>query len=159
MKQLIYTLIGVVVIGGAIFIVVRSKDSVEQLPEATPVAEISPENHGEFVAIAPVSTPEGMVPSVPSVTGATVAVSMSDEAFEPDSLTIKAGDTVVFTNNGQALHWIASDPHPVHTNLSAFDAKKGIPTGETYSYTFMEKGTFGMHDHLHASIKGTIVVE
>ncbi len=159
MKQLLYTLIGVVIIGGAIFFMVRSKDAVEQLPEATPVAVISPENHGEFVAIAPVSTPNGVVSSIPAAAGATVAVSMSDEAFEPATLTIKAGDTVVFTNNGQALHWPASDPHPVHTNLSTFDAKKGITTGETYSYTFMNAGTFGMHDHLHASIKGTIVVE
>ncbi|MDA1168957.1 MAG: cupredoxin domain-containing protein [bacterium] len=149
MKQLLYTLIGVVVILGILFIVFGSNDIDEQMPQATPVAVISPESGGGLVALAP----------IPSVAGVTVAVSMSDEAFEPATLNISAGDTVVFTNNGQALHWIASDPHPAHNDLPGFDAKKGLATGETYSYTFVEAGTYGMHDHLNTKIKGTIVAE
>lgn len=148
MKQFFIVTVGVVVVVGAIFFMARSKNEDEQLPVVTSVATISPENYGEFVAIAPLTTPTTIV-----------AVSMSDEAFEPSTLTISAGDTVVFTNNGQALHWPASNPHPVHNNLPTFDAKKGLATGETYSYAFMEPGTFGMHDHVNAKIKGTIVVE
>lgn len=159
MKQFLAVTIGVVIIGGAIFFMVRSEDADELTVEATPVALISPEDHGAFVAIAPITTPNGVVASVPAGVANSVAVSMSDEAFEPATLSISAGDTVVFTNNGQALHWPASDPHPVHTDLLGFDAKKGLTTGETYSYVFTKPGTFGMHDHLNAKVKGTIVVE
>jgi plastocyanin len=54
--------------------------------------------------------------------------------------------------------WVASNPHPAHTDYSAFDAKKGYAPGESYSYTFTETGTFPFHDHLHSSLGGTIIV-
>lgn len=159
MKQLFVITIIIAVLAGVVIFMIRSKNSDEQVPQSTPVAIISPENHGEFVAMVPLSTPNSVVFSTPNVVGTTVAVSITDEAFEPATVNISVGDTVVFTNNGQALHWPASDPHPTHTNYSKFDAKKGIATGETYSYTFTEAGTYGMHDHLNAKVKGTIIVE
>ncbi len=87
------------------------------------------------------------------------SISMDEVGFDPSELTIPVGTTVVFLNNGQAPHWPASDPHPTHTDLSAFDAKKGLATGESFSYTFTEAGTYGIHDHLNPKAKGTIIVE
>jgi plastocyanin len=72
---------------------------------------------------------------------------------------VKAGTTVTFINNGQALHRPASDPHPIHTGLPGLDAGKGLATGETYVFTFTKVGTFGMHDHFNTSLKATIIVQ
>lgn len=55
--------------------------------------------------------------------------------------------------------WVASDPHPQHSDLPEFDSLKAIPQGESYLYTFTQKGTWGYHDHLNPSALGTIVVE
>jgi len=101
----------------------------------------------------------------PSPTGAdktadeAVVISITDTGFVPDQVTVDAGTTVTFVNNGQALHWPASDLHPTHQILPDFDAKRGLSTGETYSYTFTQSGTWSMHDHLNPSSAGTITVK
>ncbi|MEX1112358.1 MAG: cupredoxin domain-containing protein [Candidatus Andersenbacteria bacterium] len=86
-------------------------------------------------------------------------IRISETGFSPTQLTVAAGTTVTFVNDGQALHWPASDLHPTHTALPGFDAKRGLPTGETYSYTFTEVGTWRFHDHLNPQETGTVVVE
>lgn len=87
-----------------------------------------------------------------------VTISVDETGFHPSTVTIAAGTTVTFVNNGQANHWPASDVHPTHEILPGFDSKKGLATGETYSYTFTQVGTWPMHDHLVASNTGTITV-
>jgi plastocyanin len=92
-------------------------------------------------------------------TPTTHTVSYASTGFSPSSITIKAGDTVTFTNGTSSKMWVASDPHPQHTDFSDFDAGKGYEAGTSYSYTFMEAGTFTYHDHLHSSMRGTVTVE
>lgn len=89
----------------------------------------------------------------------THTVSYSSTGFSPSSITIKAGDTVTFTNGTSSKMWVASDPHPQHTDFSDFDAGKGYEAGTSYSYTFNTAGTYTYHDHLHASMRGTVIVE
>ena len=55
--------------------------------------------------------------------------------------------------------WVASAPHPTHTNYPGFDAKQGVASGEKYSFTFDKAGSWNYHDHLIPSNFGTIVVE
>lgn len=86
-------------------------------------------------------------------------VSMTSTGFSPATLTVKAGSTVTFQNDDTANHWIASNPHPTHTALPGFDAKKVIAPGASYSYTFTQTGTWSYHDHLNSEMTGTIVVE
>jgi len=88
-----------------------------------------------------------------------VVVSMTDEGFTPTAVSLPVGGTVMFVNNGQGLHWPASDVHPTHEILPDFDAKRGLTTGERYSYTFTEPGNWRFHDHLHPSFTGTINIE
>lgn len=97
--------------------------------------------------------------SLEIVTIEEMTVSITDTGFEPSKVTIPVGTTVVFVNNGQALHWPASDVHPTHEILPGFDAKRGLATGETYSYTFQTKGSWSMHDHLNPRATGIITVE
>ncbi|HLD40456.1 MAG TPA: plastocyanin/azurin family copper-binding protein [Candidatus Nanoarchaeia archaeon] len=90
--------------------------------------------------------------------------------FEPKTLTVKVGTTVTFFNEDSSKHWPASAVHPTHTAYPGsdikkcgsgeviFDACKGLEQGESFSFTFNEKGSWGYHDHLRASMTGKIVV-
>lgn len=97
--------------------------------------------------IAPVAQPE------------VVEIKMTANGFSPSTVTIQKGDYVQFTNEDSAPHWPASGPHPTHTNLPSFDAKKGIEPGQNYRYQFTSTGSFGFHDHLNSSMFGKVIVE
>ncbi len=97
----------------------------------------------------------------------TKMVGITSSGFNPSSLTIKAGDTVVFQNNDSQLHWPASAVHPTHAAYpetggclgSKFDACTGLAQSETFSFTFNQKGTWNYHDHLNPSLQGIVTVE
>jgi len=86
-------------------------------------------------------------------------VTFDGTAFSPASLTIKAGTTVTFVNNSDQPMWVASNPHPTHTDYPGFDELKGVGKGGTYSFKFDRVGTWGYHNHLDSGIMGTIVVQ
>lgn len=97
----------------------------------------------------------------------TKMVGITSAGYSPSTLTIKAGDTVVFQNNDADIHWPASAVHPTHTAYpesggcigSKFDACAGLAQSETFSFTFNQKGTWLYHDHLNPSLTGSITVE
>lgn len=93
------------------------------------------------------------------VSGEEVTISVDESGFTPATLTIQSGTTVTFVNNGQAPHWPASDIHPTHEILPELDSKGALQTGETFSYTFTDVGTWSVHDHLAPRNVGSITVE
>lgn len=94
-------------------------------------------------------------------------VSVSEQGFTPNSLTINKGDVVVFRVVGDGEFWPASDVHPTHSFYpesggcigSSFDACKGLKSGEEYEFKFNEVGTWYYHDHLNPGNKGVIIVK
>lgn len=167
MNKIFLTICGIIIIGAVAYAVLYSPStSDQQTIQETPIPQ-SAGDVGGFVQQLPEDLElsdelreELRAQGEASNGGVSdVAVSIDDEGFSPDTLTVPAVTTVVFTNNGQGLHWPASDPHPTHTNLSALDSKKGLATGETFSFTFEKPGTYTMHDHLTASHKATIIVQ
>ena len=79
-------------------------------------------------------------------------VEIKNYAFSPKSLTINAGDSIVWTNEDSVSHTVTSD--------SGDEIKSGtLSKGQTYSNTFSEKGTFSYHCAFHSGMKGTIVVQ
>lgn len=98
--------------------------------------------------------PGGQTPAAGNV----VNVVATDAGFSPASVTVNAGDTVVWANNGDRPAWPASDDHPTHTKLPGFDSLRGLAKGETYSYRFTRQGTWGYHDHLRPALAGSVTV-
>lgn len=112
------------------------------------------------------------VPGSGDVEETELSIEITSSGFSPKTLEINSGDTVTWTNKDSRSHWLASAVHPTHTiypgssinkcgtseALSIFDSCKGLSSGESYSFTFNEKGTWGYHDHLGPSLTGTIVV-
>ena len=77
--------------------------------------------------------------------------------FTPATLTIKAGDTVVFLNKHTGPISIASNPHPLHTSFPAL--RSDIAPGFSYRFTFTEPATVGYHNHFNPSVTGQIIVK
>lgn len=86
-------------------------------------------------------------------------VAYTDNGFSPNSLTVSSGQSVTFFNASNRNFWVASDPHPVHTDYPGFDAKRQIPPGESYTFTFQKVGTWGYHNHMNPAQKGVIIVK
>ena len=85
-----------------------------------------------------------------------VQVSALDYRFDPETVTINAGDTVVWTNNGSATHTVtASD--------GSWDSGSLAP-GQSFSHTFDSAGTVAYYCTFHGSangdgMAGTVVVQ
>ena len=90
---------------------------------------------------------------------ATNQVVYDGTAFSPAMIKVKAGTAVSFKNNSQTPMWVASDPHPTHTDYPGFDALRDYPQGETYTFTFGKTGNWGYHNHLNPDIRGRVIVQ
>ena len=100
-------------------------------------------------------------------------VKMSSSGFSPKTLKIRKGETVLFEAIDNSNRWPASAMHPTHTvypgsGLSKcgtseaekiFDACGSVKQGETFTFTFNEKGNWKYHDHLSSGTTGEIIVE
>lgn len=152
-------LVVVILVVFAVMAAVKPKTAEAPLATEEPLSEETSPG-GQPIQLAPSESPEvSSSPTVSESPAATTTISISDTGFTPAKIVVKAGTTVTFMNNGQALHRPASNPHPTHTDLAGFDAQKGLATGESYSFTFTKVGTWGYHDHLNTSMAGSVVVQ
>jgi plastocyanin len=78
------------------------------------------------------------------------SVSIVDFAFNPSSVTITAGSTVTWTNNGATTHTVTADD-------GSFDSGN-LASGATYSFTFNTPGTYTYHCSIHTYMTATVVV-
>jgi plastocyanin len=83
-----------------------------------------------------------------SQTGTQVDVSMADLKFDPASLQVKKGTTVVWTNKDTVPHNI------VGNNFSSGP----LNPGQSFSYTFSEDGNYDYYCSLHPEMKASVVV-
>ncbi|HEV8601131.1 MAG TPA: hypothetical protein VGQ87_00850 [Patescibacteria group bacterium] len=90
--------------------------------------------------------------------GKEYVVELTQAGFVPKQLTIREGDTVKFKTSLSKSFWPASDPHPVHTDYSGFDAKKAIQPNQEWDFKFNNPGNWKYHDHLNVSYTGQIHV-
>lgn len=86
-------------------------------------------------------------------------VTYTDSGFSPNNLTVKNGQTVTFKNESSSEMWVASAPHPTHTDYPEFDAKKSYANGQSYTFTFTKAGTWKYHNHKNPSKFGSVTVE
>ena len=94
-------------------------------------------------------------------------ITYTDNGYSQATLKIKAEETVVFKNESSKNMWPASAKHPTHEVYpttggclgSTFDACKGVPPGESWSFKFDIKGDWKFHDHLTPEYFGSVMVE
>ena len=92
----------------------------------------------------------------------TVFINVGDDFFYPSKVTINAGQTVRWTNNGSVPHLINANPGTEKCKPSSsegFDSPTVSP-GDTFERTFNNPGTFAYHCEFHGCpMKGTIIVQ
>ena len=101
------------------------------------------------------TTPYGQA-AVQSVNQNTVKITAS--GFEPAKITIKAGETVVWSNQSDNTGNVSSAPHPAHTDYPPLNLDDIAP-GASVSLTFPTAGTYKYHNHLDPSRFGSITVQ
>jgi len=85
-------------------------------------------------------------------TAAAAAVGIDNFTFNPQTVTVKAGTTVTWTNKDDIPHGIAA------TN-NAFKRSPALDTDDSFSFTFTTPGTYQYFCYVHPHMTGTIVVE
>jgi plastocyanin len=80
------------------------------------------------------------------------AVAIDNFTFAPQTLTVKAGTVVTWTNRDDIPHGIAATD-------STFTRSKALDTGDSYSFKFTTPGTYKYFCYVHPHMTGTIVVE
>ena len=77
------------------------------------------------------------------------AVTIQNFAFDPQSVTVKVGTTVTWTNKDSATHTVTG---------SGWGSDQ-LATGAAYSHTFDKAGSYDYHCSIHPSMTGTIIVQ
>lgn len=93
-----------------------------------------------------------------SVTQEENKVTITDAGFSPKEITIKAGESVVWMNEGTVDHTVNSVVHPTHLLYPPLNLNT-IKPGEQKSLIFPDAGTYKYHDHLNPSLTGSVTVQ
>jgi plastocyanin len=92
----------------------------------------------------------GLTGASPLVAAETV-VKIDNFTFTPDSMEIPAGTTVVWTNEDDIPHTIANAERQFKSHA--------LDTGDSFSFTFTQPGTYEYFCSLHPHMKGKIIVK
>jgi len=90
--------------------------------------------------------------------GVTKIVKVIDNTFDPESLTIKKGDSVQWNFINGENHSVVSNAVEDGSAGDLFDSGV-IDTGGLYIRKFDTVGTFAYHCDAHQTMTGTIIVE
>ena len=82
----------------------------------------------------------------------------TDDGFENQEYTTKAGQAVEVKNNSSMQLQFSSDDHPTHTEQNELNLAVLAP-GESASFTPTQAGEWGFHDHINAQFTGLLRVE
>jgi plastocyanin len=97
------------------------------------------------------ATPTTVAAGGGTATTAGTQVEIKNFSFSPASLTVKAGDTVTWTNNDTATHTVTADDN-------SFTSSDLAP-GASFKHTFAKPGTVAYHCSIHPSMTATVVVQ
>ena len=97
---------------------------------------------------APTSTPTTAPTNTPTSAGNSVTI--MNFAFSPLTLTVKTGTKVTWTNKDTVTHTVTADNGAFNSGL--------LPSGNSFSFTFTQAGTYSYHCNIHHSMMATIVV-
>ena len=81
----------------------------------------------------------------------TTSVTISNFAFHPAAVTVKAGSTVTWTQED-------TDVHTVHVGGAGGFTSPTLQKGQTFSHTFKSPGTYAYICSIHPFMHGTVIV-
>src|SRR3984893_18443460 len=103
-------------------------------------------------AVGPLLAGGGLFARAQTPAAGAAAVGIDNFTFNPQTVTVKAGTTVTWTNRDDIPHGLAA------TN-NAFKRSQALDTDDSFSFTFTTPGTYQYFCYIHPHMTGTIVVE
>jgi len=103
------------------------------------------------IAALRASTASASQEAKPKEPAKTVAIDIDNFKFGIVSLEVAAGTTVTWTNRDDVPHTVVS--------VKKLFKSPALDTGEHFSYTFADSGTFDYYCSVHPRMTGTIVVK
>jgi plastocyanin len=83
--------------------------------------------------------------------GTTNTITIKNFAFNPSTITIKAGANVTWTNDDSPSHQVKEDNGLFLSNV--------LGNGQSFTYTFITAGTYNYTCAIHPSMHGKVIVE
>ena len=116
-----------------------------------------------YLGSTPKKTIDTAVPQTAHVVQAetpagTHVITLTPDGFTPDTVTIRAGETVTFKTTTGKIFWPASNLHPSHQLYPEFDPLEPIKPENVWGFTFKKVGVWKFHDHLSPYFTGVITV-
>jgi plastocyanin len=105
---------------------------------------------GNSAGASPTASSPGTAPGTGSGTGGT-DITIQNFAFTPQTITVKPGTTVTWTNKDSVPHNIVSTDGPSLTVTPKFNSGT-MSQGQTFSFTFAKAGTYFYECSIHANI-------
>ncbi len=142
-KQTILLILGLIAIALVVLLVVEYAGVTYQQPQTQEQQNQQPPQQ-QPPAQQPTQQPPAQQPSTPS----TKSVAIRGFAFNPADISIKQGDTIIWTNEDTAPHTVKFD----------FKESQTLNKDGTFTYTFKEKGTFNYICGIHPFMKAKVTV-
>lgn len=101
----------------------------------------------------PTPTPTPIPTAIPTPTASASgnSITIAGFAFNPQSMTVKVGTKVTWTNNDSATHTVTADK-------GAFNSGP-LSSGQSFSFTFTKAGSYTYHCAIHRTMMATIIVQ
>jgi plastocyanin len=121
------------------------------------VCQFHPEMRGTVIVegdgtpeASPVASPVANAPTAPADTaGATIEMDILDFSFAQADITVAPGTTITWTNAGAAPHTVSGLPEESGT----------LDSGQSFSFTFADPGTFDYRCAFHPEMVGQVIVD
>lgn len=140
MKKLLIILGPIVFISLSLFILLQIREKTPEKTTKTP-------------------TPSPIITIVrPSIAIQLFYVTITQDGFEPKTITIPQGSRITWTNTSNAVSSVYSASHPTHLIFPPLNLGEIAPNN-TVSLGILTKGTYKYHNHLNPTQTGTIIVE
>jgi plastocyanin len=85
------------------------------------------------------------------------AAALEDKAYRPNPVSIKVGETVIWTNNDLTIHTVTEGNPSTNVPTNGFDSGLLNPD-ETFKYVFEKAGTIQYHCILHPAMIGSVII-
>jgi plastocyanin len=146
-------LIGVIAVAGIVLLGAWAYIMAQPNANNGNTTTTTPSTSQESTPSSDTSTPT----EVPAATTAAATITYTDEGFTPNKVTIKKGEVITVTNSSTRNLQFSSADHPTH-RLDPELNMNVLKPGESGNITVSTVGTHGYHDHLDASMTGSIEV-
>jgi amicyanin len=86
------------------------------------------------------------------------ASEMGDQAYDPNPVNVKVGDTVTWTNDDSQAHTVTSGTDSSDPNMGKDFDSSTLSQNQTFSHKFDAAGEFPYFCTLHPTMVGKVVV-